>query len=53
MSGWDQAQSQLSAATAKPQLVHLGAAPAEWIFHREKFTLKTAREGYSHCGFAL
>jgi transcriptional regulator len=37
--------------TAKPQLVCLGAASAEWIFHQEKSTLKTARAGYSNCGF--
>jgi hypothetical protein len=33
--------------TAKPQLAHLEAASAEWIFHRDKSPLKAAQEGYS------
>ena len=40
-------------AIAKPQLVYIEAAAAAWIFHQEKSTLKTVREGCSDCGFAL
>jgi hypothetical protein len=36
--------------TAKPQLAYPESRSAEWILHREKSTLKNAREGYINCG---